>query len=246
VKQIIRLLSICLLFLGLANAQTATVKRNVNLRLDPSTDNTPITTLKPKAKLELIEPDDTEGYFHVETTDGEEGWVWGKNIRIESGSAPLTKTHIGSPELYPNPDLTPGLADTLKLSDLTKRYTKGCPSGKKSCTYSQAHRNVPKSVHTQVYEEYNVPDADRNIQHGEVDHFYPLCAGGSNDIKNLWYQRKENDWNGRNFGFHEKDKLETYVCAQIKAHKMNPKDAFNRIKSDWVKFYLDEGLDAED
>jgi hypothetical protein len=161
-------------------------------------------------------------------------------------AAPANARHIAPAQLYPDSTMTPGLADTLKLSDLTKRYTEGCPSGKTSCTYSQAHRNVPRNVHTQVYEEYNVPENERNIQHGEVDHFYPLCAGGSNDIKNLWYQPAENEWNGKNFGFHEKDKLETFVCAEIKAGRMNPKDAFNRIRQDWVKFYLDEGLDAED
>jgi hypothetical protein len=27
---------------------------------------------------------------------------------------------------------------------------------------------------------------------GEIDHFYPLCAGGSNDITNLWFQPATN------------------------------------------------------
>jgi len=230
-----------------ASAQTATVKRNVNLRPDPSTTNEVVTTLKPPALLNLVEPNATDGYFHVTTTDSQEGWVWGKNIHITSGGvSPGGDGHVGPPQLYPDPAKTPGLADTLKVSDLTKRYTDGCPSGKTSCTYSQAHRNVPNSVHTQVYDEYNVPEDERNIKHGEVDHFYPLCAGGSNGIKNLWDQPAENEWNGRNFGFHEKDKLETYVCEQIKAGTMNPNDAFNRITKDWVKFYLDVGLDAVD
>jgi hypothetical protein len=99
-------------------------------------------------------------------------------------------------------------------------------------------------VHTQVYVEYNVPVDERNLKQGEVDHFYPLCAGGSNDIKNLWDQPAENEWNGENFGFHEKDKLKTYVCTQIVAGKMKPKDVFNRIMKDWVKFYVDVGLNS--
>lgn len=246
-KRLLRVLVVCVLFLGLVSAQTATVKRNVNLRPNPSTDNKPIATLKPAAQLNLVEPDEVDGYFHVETSAGQEGWVWGKNVHIESGGTNSSGAgRIGPPPLYPDRTMTPGEADTLEASDLTKRYTTGCPSGKKTCTYSQAHRNVPKNVHTKVYDEYNVPEGERNIQHGEVDHFYPLCAGGSNDITNLWYQPKDNEWNGQNFGFHEKDKLETYVCAQIKAGKMDPKDAFDRIKKDWVKFYLDQGLDAED
>lgn len=65
-------------------------------------------------------------------------------------------------------------------------------------------------------------------------------------MKNLWDQPAENEWNGQNFGFHEKDKLETYICTQILAGKLDPKDAFNRVTGDWVKFYLDVGLDAVD
>ena len=246
-KKFLRL-SCVVLFLALfAAAQTATVRHNVNLRPDPSTDNDPIAALTPPAQLTLIEPDASDGFFHVRTTEGQEGWVWGRNIRIERGAGTGAKAeHVGPAKLYPDPAMTPGLADTLELSDLTKRYTEGCPRGKASCTYSQAHRNVPAGEHKKVYDEYNVPKAARNIQHGEVDHFYPLCAGGSNDIKNLWYQPADNEWNGKNFGFHEKDKLEAYICVQIKAGKMEPKDAFNRVQKDWVKFYLDEGLGNQD
>ena len=246
-KTMVHLLALLLLLAVSSGAQTATVKRNVNLRRTPSANNEPIATLKSAAKLDLIEPDATDGYFHVSTVDGQEGWVWGRNITIadRSENGPSSDVqHVGPPQLYPDPVKTPGLADTLNVSDLTKRYTTECPSGKTSCTYSQAHRNVPQSVHTQVYDEYNVPADDRDIKFGEVDHFYPLCAGGSNDIKNLWDQPAENEWNGQNFGYHEKDKLETYICAEIKAGRMDPKDAYNRITKDWVKFYLDVGLDS--
>jgi hypothetical protein len=230
-----------------ANAQTAKVKHNVNLRPDPSTQHDSISLLKPPASLDLVEPDATNGYFHVATADGQNGWVWSKDIQVVSGAAvPATATRVGPPQLYPDPSKTPGLADTTSAADLTKRYTEGCPAAKTSCTYSEAHRDVPASVHDQVYDEYSVPANDRNIKFGEVDHFYPLCAGGSNDIKNLWDQPADNEWNGANFGFHEKDKLETYVCTQIKAGKIVPKDAFNRITSDWVKFYLDVHLDSVD
>lgn len=44
-------------------------------------------------------------------------------------------------------------------------------------------------------------------------------------------------WNGRNYGFHEKDDLEAWVCAQIKAGKLDSREAFDRMTSDWVKFY---------
>ena len=72
---------------------------------------------------------------------------------------------------------------------------------------------------------------------GEVDHFWPLCAGGSNDLKNLWYQPATNDWNGENLGYHEKDKLEDEVCKEIKAGQLDPNDAFQKMTTDWVAYY---------
>jgi hypothetical protein len=147
--------------------------------------------------------------------------------------------HVGPPQLYPDPDLTPGKADTADIADLTDRWE--CPTSiqKVDCTYSQAHRSVSKRTHTKVYEEYQVPESKRNAKNGEVDHFDPLCNGGSNDIKNLWYQPAKNMWNGKNFGYHEKDSLESWVCAQVKADKLDPEEAFTRMTSDWVKFYVD-------
>jgi hypothetical protein len=154
----------------------------------------------------------------------------------------LSQHRIGPPQLYPDVDLTPGLYDTVSVKDLTKRYTQGCPQGKESCTYSQSHRHVTAEAHEAAYDNYHVTPDQRHIQYGEVDHFYPLCAGGSNEIANLWYQPAENEWKGKNFGYHEKDGLESWICIQIKAKKLDPKEAFTRITQDWVKYYLDEHI----
>lgn len=158
---------------------------------------------------------------------------------------PLAQGKVGIASLYPDPKLTVGKADTLKVADLTARYTSDCPKGKTECTYSQSHRDVPDEVHKQVYDEYDVPADKRNIQDGEVDHLYPMCAGGSNDISNLWYQPAENKWNGKNFGYHEKDNLEKYICKQIVAGDLDPKLALKRITTDWVAWYLELHLDKE-
>jgi len=162
-------------------------------------------------------------------------------------SAPTrTAGHIGPDSLYPDSGLTPGAADTLSVADLTARYTDHCPKGKADCTYSQSHRSVSKAVHTQVYVSYRVPPEARNFQQGEVDHFFPLCAGGSNDAKNLWYEPAENIWNGKNFGYHAKDNLEKYICRQIVAKQLDPKEAYRRMTTDWVAWYLELGFDKAD
>lgn len=146
---------------------------------------------------------------------------------------------VGPDRLYPDPNITLGKAETVDLDDLTSDWE--CPTSihKVDCTYSQAHRSVSKKTHTKVYDNYSVPAARRKIKFGEVDHFDPLCNGGSNDIQNLWYQPATNKWNGKNFGYHEKDDLETWICKQVKAGMLDPREAFEKITGDWVKFYME-------
>jgi hypothetical protein len=163
---------------------------------------------------------------------------------IEAEAASFSAVlRVGPAALYADSNLTPGKAATLAVADLTARYTDHCPSGKADCTYSQSHRDVSSAKHKAIYDEYKVPAAERNIQDGEVDHLYPLCAGGSNDAANLWYQPVINKWKGKNFGYHEKDALEAYVCREIVAGNLDPKVAYKRITTDWIKWYIELHLD---
>lgn len=76
-----------------AHAQTATVVKNVNLRDDPSTDHAPIRLLKPPEVLTLLSEQEEDGYFDVRTIAGEEGWVWGNNVKIDpTAPAPASPT----------------------------------------------------------------------------------------------------------------------------------------------------------
>jgi uncharacterized protein YgiM (DUF1202 family) len=244
-KRLSFLFAFLLLRVTLVAAQTAVVTHSANLRPDPSTNGAPVTKLNAGAQVNLLGTHQISGYFHVRTEEGTEGWAWSRSLHIQTNEAETSAEHVGPASLYPNSKLTPGQYATLSLDDLTKTYTDNCPRGRETCTYSQSHRKVRKSVHDKVYDEYDVPEDQRNGDDGEVDHFYPLCAGGSNDISNLWYQPAVGDWNGKDFGYHTKDKLEAYICVQIKAGKLDPKEAYDRITKDWVKFYLDEGLDKD-
>ena len=109
-----------------AFGQTATVTKNVNLRPDPSTGQAAITLLTPGTSLTLLEATPTSGYYHVRTPDGQEGWVYGRNIRIApqptapppppaATGCPPTGTHVvnGKPVPYAaNSDA--GLRNTAK------------------------------------------------------------------------------------------------------------------------------------
>jgi hypothetical protein len=69
-------------------AQTAQIVRtirNVNLRTDPSTVNDPTRLLGPGVTLTLVEAAKKRNYYHVRTPEGEDGWVWARNVDVVAG-----------------------------------------------------------------------------------------------------------------------------------------------------------------
>src|SRR5689334_22714327 len=77
---------------GVALAQTTptiTVRRNVNLRPDPSTTHTPIRLLPIGEVAELLDTVKVNQYWHVQTDAGENGWVWSKNVERSTEAAEL-------------------------------------------------------------------------------------------------------------------------------------------------------------
>jgi Deoxyribonuclease II len=85
-KRFLRLLAFALVGIGFATSQTATVTRNANLRPDTSSDGRPIAKLTTGASVDLIEPESASGYYHVRTSQGQTGYLWGKSIKIKAGS----------------------------------------------------------------------------------------------------------------------------------------------------------------
>jgi len=77
------------LFAFASFAQEATAVRTVNLRADPSTARAPIKLLQSGTTLILLDPTPHDGFYHVKTQDGQEGWVWSKNVSL-SGIQSLT------------------------------------------------------------------------------------------------------------------------------------------------------------
>ena len=94
-KRLLRLATLYLLWTGLATAQTAVVKRNVNLRSDASTTSDKIETLLVGAQLQLVKSDKTNGFYHVTAPDGQDGWVWARNIKV------LPETPASTPTIEP-------------------------------------------------------------------------------------------------------------------------------------------------
>ncbi len=79
-------------------AQTAVVTRNVNLRSDSSDELPPIRLLKPGVQLTILSPTLEDDYYSVRTPEGQEGWVWSRNIRLLSPAEEATlKPFVATP-----------------------------------------------------------------------------------------------------------------------------------------------------
>ena len=120
---------------------------------------------------------------------------------------------------FPDKDCTPGAI----ISSATKSAV--CKSG-----YSKTVRNVPESEKKQVYAEYGI--ASRSPGQYEVDHFISLELGGSNDISNLFPEPAS-----PTPGFHEKDKVENYLHAQVCSGAITLLEAQTEISGNWVDVY---------
>lgn len=70
-------------------AQQASVKRNVNLRSGPSTVSEAVELLRSGATVTVLAAKPRGGFYHVRAEDGQEGWVWSRNVTV-SVTAPTT------------------------------------------------------------------------------------------------------------------------------------------------------------
>ena len=103
------------LWASVASAQTVTVTRNVNLREDPSSEYDPIRLLTPaEPPMALVEPAPDNGYYHVQTSAGEDGYVWGRNVTV-SVTAPAPAP-TPAPMPAPGPGI-PGSASMIGCGD---------------------------------------------------------------------------------------------------------------------------------
>ena len=100
-----------------------------------------------------------------------------------------------------------------------------CKSG-----YAKSVRNVPDSEKNQVYAEYGITSHAPGQY--EVDHLVSLELGGSNEIANLWPELAS-----PKPGFHEKDKVENYLHAQVCSGAVSLQQAQQEIATNWLTVY---------
>ncbi|MDD4972984.1 MAG: HNH endonuclease signature motif containing protein [Bacteriovorax sp.] len=122
----------------------------------------------------------------------------------------------------PNPQLTPGkLCDT----PTTYRYPEHIAYCDRDVTYDT------KEILIQKYDEqlgYHIQTLNR--ADFKIDHFIPLCAGGSNDVTNLWPQHKSI--------YEITDPVEPLICAKMATGKLKQADAVKLVVR--AKTYLNQ------
>ncbi|MDQ6854169.1 MAG: HNH endonuclease [Actinomycetota bacterium] len=134
-------------------------------------------------------------------------------------SVPAVGATPRTPGPLPDTSLTPGAKDdnvtqeNLALTICTPGYTK---------TITKVSTNTK----SKVYVEYKVAKSDRSKF--TIDHLIPLELGGSNDIRNLWLQRKKGDT-----GSSPKDRAENRLHSVVCAGTVTLADAQAAIVADW-------------
>jgi hypothetical protein len=143
------------------------------------------------------------------------------------GALPSASLTSGEPAAdgfptMPDPTLTPG-----KVCDAPDAYR--YPEHIAYC-----NRDVSTSAKNDVIHTYDVRDGytveAMNRQDFKIDHYIPLCMGGSNDATNLWPQHKT--------VYVHTDPIEDTLCQIMAAGKMKQVDAIDKME--YAKHHLDE------
>jgi hypothetical protein len=111
----------------------------------------------------------------------------------------------------PDPALTPGTLCTAASAGFD-----GIHHGAPHC-----RRRVTVSARRTALARYGVPWAQRGLY--ELDHYIPLCLGGSNDLANLFPQ----SWESAK----RKDVLERRLCAAFAAGRLSQDEAVARLRA---------------
>lgn len=130
--------------------------------------------------------------------------------------------------MLPNPALTPGATDA-RVTQANVHNTI-CKAG-----YTSQVRSVSAAQKRAVMARYSLPTAD--LKRVEIDHFFSLELGGSNDITNLWPQYYEAAPGQVGYlGARQKDVVESSLHRAICSGKITLIDAQAAIR-EWPKVY---------
>jgi len=155
------------------------------------------------------------------------GWVvavaW--SLSVNAVAADRRGTTPAFPQ-SPDPVLTPG---SLCSRPVQKRYAEGIP---------YCARDVSSALKKEIMQRYDqvlgYQVTRMNRQAFKIDHFIPLCMGGSNEPNNLWPQHQS--------VYTITDDLEHEACSKMLQGKMTQADAVQMIRE--AKLNLSEASEV--
>lgn len=131
----------------------------------------------------------------------------------------------------PDPNCTPGAENpTVTLAVLEN------PAFRTACIRNCATTESQKHVTYGWYGSPAPPNNTGNSQTCELDHLVPLELGGADTLDNLWPQCGPEGVSLNDRYFKQKDLVENYLAAQVKAGNMDLETARHRIATDWTPF----------
>jgi len=154
-------------------------------------------------------------------------------LMVSCGSEPHsslsdTDTNSNRFPLIPDHSLTPG--ETCQKAD-SIRYPERIPY----CTRDVSSEEKREIIRT--YDEtFGYKVGSMNRSDFKIDHYIPLCMGGSNSFKNLWPQHKS--------VYSRTDPLDQKLCELMAAGKLLQKDAIETIRR--AKTNLDQVPSIQD
>ena len=141
------------------------------------------------------------------------------------------KTRMSNGYPIPDPTCTPGAYNPTLTLTVLKRAGFGT-----KCVRDKASKPAAKAT---TYNWYGITHPDNNTganQVCELDHLVSLEIGGADTLDNIWPQCGPDAVTLNQRYFKQKDLVENFLAAQIRAGKMKLRDVQTGIASDWTQY----------
>lgn len=143
----------------------------------------------------------------------------------------LSGARLGPPDIYPDPERTPGAADP-EITQANIQETICNPRW--STKMIRPPESYTHDLKVRQLREYGYADID--LRDYEEDHLIPLELGGNpTDPANLWPEPYQSSI--ANGGAHFKDQVENYLHDEVCAGALPLDEARREIAADWYRVY---------
>lgn len=154
--------------------------------------------------------------------------------KVDLSGSPKCKVSSTNGFPMPDPSCTPGAVNPTLTLDVLQD-----PGFKTGCVRDLASK--PSEKH-QTYDWYGItpPKVNKGAkQVCELDHLVSLELGGADTLDNIWPQCGPSRTVLKNRYFKQKDMVENYLAAQVRAGAIPLKEAQKGIATDWTQYLED-------